>query len=227
MNNRYTQSTSFVLFTFQLAWRCVVEDYQNRQISSEQCLQSALYRHLKNSLPNAFSVFSEAVIHLSDNYVLENNKSKVVVDLLICEDSTIVAAEELKYTPRIEPNRANIRKDLTSLSHITNRRQHGDRVRIEMPRFRQTDGDSLKLQISKQRKLIFAAFCMQEATALCEGQFWKNFYPTTGYWSGASAVPPNLRVALAHTDNSGKAAPQFFGPAFERIKTATLPDGDA
>ena len=226
MPTRDTASTSLVLFAFQLAWRKTIEDYERRQINSEQCMQASLYRHLKNCLPASFSVFSEAVIRLGENAVSETNKQKVVVDLLICENTSIVAGIEIKYAPRGEPDPEKIRKDLTSLSHITNRRRHADRVKIEMPRFRQIDADTLELEILLQRKLIFAAFCSSVAPTLCEDDFWTNFRPIHGYWKNTVTAPPNLCVALAQAADNGTALPRFFGPAFERIKPAEeqLPD---
>ena len=223
MTTRDTPSTSLVLFAFQLAWRRTIEDYEQRQINAEHCLQASLYRHLKNSLPSAFSVFSEAVVRLGENAINETGKQKVVIDLLVCEHRTIVAAIEIKYTPRGEPNPDNVRKDLTSLSHITNRHRHADRVKIEMPRFRQTDNDTLELSILSQRKLIFAAYCSDDSKNLSiqsVNSFWSNFQPHQGYWKNTSTFPPNLCISLAAAGEDGTAKPVFFGPAFDRIAPA-------
>ena len=223
MPTRDTASTSLVLFAFQLAWRKTIEDYERRQINSEQCMQASLYRHLKNCLPTSFSVFSEAVVRLGENAISETNKQKVVVDLLICEDKSIVAGIEIKYAPRGAPDTEQIRKDLTSLSHITIRRRHADRVKIEMPRFRHVDSDTMDFEILLQRKLIFAAFCSSDVDTLYEGAFWTNFRPIHGYWKKTTTAPPNLCVALAHAAANGTALPTFFGPAFERIRPADEP----
>ena len=227
MQLRDTPATTTALRAFQLAWQKVVDDYTQREINSEHCLQAALYRHLRNILPNSFKIYAEAVVRLSKNGKADTGKSNVVMDLLVCENITIVAAIELKYTPRTEPNAEKVKKDLTSLAHISNRKKLDDRVKIEMPRFRLSDGETLELNIATQRKLIFAAFCSDEGTSLSEANFLQNFRPDTGYWKNIKKLPPNLCVALARTADTGKASPIYYGPAFERIGSNTISGGDA
>ena len=99
--------TSEVLRAFQSAWSDSTKDYAARLINSEHTLQAAVYHHLRCTLRHEFSVFTEAVIRLPDGIAEETKKGKVIVDLLVCHQAEIVAAIEIKYTPR-EIGRAHV-----------------------------------------------------------------------------------------------------------------------
>lgn len=218
MSKRDTEETTIALRSFQSAWLKAIDDYASRDINSEHCLQSSLYRHLKNILPNEFHVYVEAVVRHGNEG--EPKKEKVVVDLIVCHKNVITLGIELKYIPRGKPESADIKKDISSLFHITAKKLHEDRVSIEMPRFLSADKLALELQIAPQRKLIFAAFCMKEAEDMWEKNFWKKLELDeldTGYWKRKNSFPPNFCVALAQTADNGKASPMFFGPAFDRL----------
>lgn len=220
MNTYDTASTSLVLHAFKAAWIRCTTDYIERRINSEHCLQSSLYRHLLNELSShpEYKVFVETVILLSETAKDESPKKKVIVDLLVCENSEIVAAIELKYTPRATPKSETVTKDLTSLSHITNRKEVKQRCEIKNKRYRNDDQDSVPLTILSARKIIFAAFCTEESSRLQEDEFWHTHRPKTGYWKDNAAIPPNLAIALSLTNNTGGANPVFFGRAFDRLK---------
>lgn len=229
-----TEDTDRVLRAFQSAWSWSISDYEQRRINSEHTLQSSIYHYLRASLPENYDVYTEAVIRLSEAATEMQSKRKVVVDLLVCLEREIIAAIELKYTPRGAPTLESLKKDVRSLSCITNRRNLENRVAIEMPRFRSSDGDSLRLSISRHRKLILAAyFNGRENCALSEGSFWRELRPEAGeYWSNFGHSPKDLGVALARTDDSGRADPCYFGGPFERLKrddalpSAQVPSND-
>ena len=214
-----TEETTRALRAFQFAWLASIEDYQNRKVNSEHTLQSALYHHLRSSLPDNYNVYTEAVIRLSERTADESARRKVVVDLLVCKEKEIIVAVELKYTPRGLPTLASLRKDVQSLSCISNRRESVDRVSIEMPRFREADSDSYPISISTHRKLIVAAFFDgREDCALSDDKFWPAVRPEGGeYWSDFGQRPKNLGVALAQTDDNGKATAHYFGGPFDRM----------
>jgi hypothetical protein len=213
-----TAVTEQVLRAFQSAWSKSIADYALRRLNAEHTLQSALYHHLRCELPADFNIYTEAVIRLSESAVEEAEKRKVVVDLLICDGTVIVAAIEIKFTPRGMPTIASLKKDVSSLSCISNRRNLEHRVSIEMPRFRSRDSDSLRLSILTHRKLIIAAyFDGREASALSSDSFWAEVKPDSGYWKDSAERPKNLGVALARTDDSGQATAHFFGGPFERL----------
>jgi hypothetical protein len=217
MNASDNAITSEVIRAFQSAWSKSTKDYAARLINSEHTLQAAVYHHLRCMLRHEFSVFTEAVIRLPDGVAEETKKGKVIVDLLVCYEAEIVAAIEIKYTPRGAPTIESARKDVLSLSRITNRRRIADRVFIEMPRFRSCGADALVLSISPLRKLIFAAYCKQNSPSLQKSQFWLNFRPSTGYWQDSGSMPKNLGVALAQADEKGAAQCDFYGGPFERL----------
>lgn len=90
-----------------------------------------------------------------------------------------------------------------------------------MPRFRSSSkSDALVLSISPIRKLVFAAYCKQNTTALQKSQFWSKCHPDTGYWLNSSSMPKNLGVALAHADENGGAGVDYYGGPFERLTKA-------
>ena len=212
-----TPTTTEFLLAFQKAWLNSTKDYAALRINSEHTLQAALYHHLRLALPDGFSIFTEAVIRLPEQTANETGKQKVVVDLLVSHARQIVAAIELKYTPRGRPAESAVKKDLLSLSRVTNRRDTKDRVAIEMPRFRSEDADVLELSIAPQRKLVFAMYCKQEASEFDERKFWTWSKPDTGYWADAKLQPRNLGVALARADKKGSAECEYFGGPFDRL----------
>jgi hypothetical protein len=217
MPHHDTESTTLVSLIFIAAWRKCIDDYIERRINSEHCLQASLYRHLTNALPKQYSVYTEAVIKLSEATKAAEAKNVAVVDLLICEERTVIAAVEIKFTPRKTPKVSAVKKDLTSLASISNRRNLHERCAIEMPRFHSRDAPTLTLDILSQRKLIFAAFCTEESAAMKPELFWNMHRPETGYWEGRSIYPKNICIAMAYTSDGGIANPHFFGPGFERI----------
>lgn len=216
MTTKDTEDTSLVLQHFQEAWELSIDDYKCRKLNSEHCLQASVYRHLVNSLPNTFSVYTEAVVRLSEN-AQQPSQSKVKIDLLICKGQEIIAAIEIKYTPRGQPKTKAIQKDLASLSHITKRRNRADRCSIEMNRFYTQDSHALSFKIPTQRKLIFAAVCASDSSSMSKQQFWKTHRPPSGYWSDKNNYPTHLCVAMAYTNSQGGANSSFFAPGFDRI----------
>ena len=179
-----------------MAWTKTMDDYCGRTLNGEHSLQASLYHHLRGCLPSGFRVFCEAVVHFGTNTAADAGKDKAVVDLLVEHQSKVIGAIEIKFTPRGEPADEDIYKDLLSLSTLTSRRANADRVRIEMPRFRSASNESLTLSILPQRKLIFAAYCSDEALNFDKASFWSNpRRPTIGYWllaigPSAPSFPP-------------------------------------
>ena len=218
MQHYDTESTRLVLSVFMAAWQKCIDDYVERKINSEHCLQASLYRHLANALPKRYAIYAEAVVKLSEATKAAEAKDVAKVDLLICEEQVVVAAIEIKFTPRKAPKVPDVKKDLSSLACISNRRNLNERCLIAMPRFHSEDEPTLTLEIRSQRKLIFASFCTKESTAMQRGSFWKSHRPESGYWEKCEAYPPNMCVAMAYTDDSGTACADFFGPGFDRIR---------
>lgn len=212
-----TESTDQVLLIFKAAWLKSIEDYKKRKINSEHCLQASIYRHLVNEFPETYTVYAEAVVKLSEATKLSDEKTVAKIDLLICRNHDVVAAIEIKYIPRDKPKIKCVRKDLTSLSCISKRRDLGERCFIEIPRFRNEDSDVLALNVLSQRKLIFAAFCAEESTSMQPAAFWKAHRPQTGYWERHESYPKNLCVAIAYANKNGEARTNFFAPGFARI----------
>lgn len=211
-----TPETDDALRAFQAAWESAVEDYAQRRINSEQCLQAALYAVLRQKLSNEFFVFSEAAIRLSEAALGLSNKRKVVTDLVVCHQDKLVLGIELKYLPRAEPSQETLAKDVMSLSHLTNRHERDQRARIEMPRHCHADGEALEFKVLTQRKLISAIVCSQDARLL-EEAFWERHRPATGYWADRDKMPMNLGLAIARAQPDGTAVSSYAGGPFKRL----------
>jgi hypothetical protein len=209
--------TTSVLVAFQKAWDQSTHDYAQRQLNGEHTLQAALYHYLRSELTDEYIVYSEAVVNWSEGSADDIQKRKVVIDLLICRQSEIIVGIELKFTPRGQPTAESLKKDVLSLSRISNRRNKNDRVAIEMPRFRNTDADALVLTIAPLRKLVIAVYCKQESSMMSADNFWSSVQPLEGYWKGVPAMPKQLGVALARTDQSGTATCEYFGGPFNSL----------
>ena len=217
MNTSDSVVTTEFIWAFNTAWRKSTKDYSDRIINSEHTLQSSVYHHLRSALRDDFRVFTEAVIQLPESVAAESEKRKIIVDLLVCYKKEIVAAIEIKYTPRGMPATDSVRKDILSLSRITNRLRLIDRVSVEMPRFRSSESAALVLSISPIRKLIFAAYCSKDSIGIQKQEFWGNFRPSIGYWKESMSMPKNLGVALSHADDQGEAECEFYGGPFDRV----------
>lgn len=209
-------TTTTVLRSFQQAWQASADDYALRRINSEHTLQASLYHHLRRGLADDFVVYTEAVVRLPKGAL---EKSKFVLDLLICKGTEIIAGVELKYTPRAIPALDTLRKDVHSLSLLRNRRSREDRVTVEMPRFRSQDAQSMLFTISRRRKLLLGVYCQAELAEFDSGDWWGNVKPQgDNLWAAASASPPNLGVAVAGTKSDGTATCSFLGGPFLRLE---------
>ncbi len=226
MEKHDTPSTTKALKAFQSAWLECMTDYEQQRINSEGCLQAALYHHLICQLRNPtesedhheFNVYSEVRVKLSETALTESEKKKVIIDLVICKGLDIVVAIEVKYAPRKSPKADSVRKDLTSLSHITNRRNKTHRCSIVFERHQRKINENGEVGINSERKLIFAAFCAADAKELLEDSFWSEKHrPTSGYWKDRTAKPVNLGIALGLANSDGNAKAVFCGPAFNRL----------
>ena len=213
-----TEETTVFLKALKAAWKKSLEDYKDRKINGEHTLQASMYRRLCNQLPATYSVFTEAVIRLRNAGVTETSKNKVVVDILIAHELMVIGAIEVKFTPRGSAPDKHIRKDLTSLAFLTNRRAGEDRVSIEMPRYCGTDADPITLSVHPQRKLIFATYCAADAKYAQEEEFWReDRRPVSGYWKETAAMPPNFGAVLVATSTDGQHQIKHFGAPFKRL----------
>jgi hypothetical protein len=215
-----------------------------RRINGEHTLQASLYRHMSDYLSSksdAYRIFAEAKVQRRDadepaGSTPKNKSKKIsVVDLLVVyqpperKDSVIVGAIELKFNSRGLAKTDNIKKDLTTLSSIANRRDRGLQSELEMHRMLSEGNDVEKFRILPQKKLIYAAFCKASHSALemrmNEKHFWNEHCPTEGRWKDRSRQPLHFGVALAKTkpvlagqmDCLGQTEIQFFGGAFQKL----------
>ena len=217
-----------VLAAFGVAWNSSLRDYQERRLNSERCLQASLYYFLRMHLSESYKIYIEAVVRYGEASGTKQ-RPKVQIDTLVCYKDEIIAAIELKYAPRGEPDVEKVKKDVLSLSRISNPKRLDERVSIELPRYRNSEGTPLKLRISPYRKLIFASYCQVETERLTNNKFWENYKPEIGYWCGALRNPPNIGIAIAYTREKGAIESKYFGPAFRRQGTlgVVLPESAA
>jgi len=217
-----TPETYVFLETFQLAWRAFVKDYDDRVINGEHTMQASLYRHLLALLPNTgFRVFTEAKVTVGDE--------SRFIDMLVVHgkllESTVIAAIELKFSPRSAPTILDVQKDLVSLSLIANRKDSSLKPNLSMVRFQSDAEQEEVFKILPQKKLIFGAVCDSESNGTKERMitaqaFWKAHQPEKQRWATekyTSRLPTHFGVALIKTTKQGKSEPIFFAPVFERM----------
>ena len=225
MNEFDNATTTAALQSFKLAWQESVNDYERRRINSEHTLQASLYHHLRQCLADDFVVYTEAVVRLPKT---ESQKSKVVLDLLICAGTEIIVGIELKYAPRAMPGLDGLSKDIRSLSLLRNRRSRADRVSVEMPRYRSHDSESMLFTISPRRKVLLGVYCQAELNDFGSSDWWCSVRPgEDNFWASAPVMPPNLGVAVAGTSPDGTAACHYLGGPFLRLATTQEPNHPA
>ena len=213
-----TEESSQILQAIKKAWRATIKRYSEHRINSERCLQAYLFLHLIRCLPTEYKIYVEATIRIPRDEDKASYK-RIAIDTLICKDQTIYAAIEIKFSPKGQSRRIGVRKDLQSLSAIKNRRNSADRVKVEMPRYRNNDEELMSLAVHPTNKLVFAAFGKKEGKRLNKTDFWLAHRPISGRWSTQETLPRQLCIVLAHTDQTGGAAPIFFGPPFDRLQS--------
>jgi len=215
----------FAVQAFAEAWKKSCKDYDARRLNSERCLQAALYFHLRKELEaNAddFNIFIDATVQLPKveaddaKEILALPVRRIAIDTVICKGREILVVAELKYTPRSFPLEIDIRKDLTSLSHIRNYTDKDHRVAIKMVRHRDTEaGDSLPLKIHPDARRLLGIFCKSDQSELTEKAFWETYRPDAGPWQKrVREFPPKLGLCLAGAPDpttDGSAAATFLG----------------
>jgi hypothetical protein len=77
------------------AWKKTCRDYDVGRINSERTLQAVLFGHLRADVPEC-SIFCEPQVSLSES-------QKAIPDLLVVNDTHVVAAIELKFVPHRFP----------------------------------------------------------------------------------------------------------------------------
>lgn len=192
---------------FTRAWKKSINDYQSRKINSERCLQASLYFHLRTALSTKYTIYVEALVLLPST-------EKVFVDMLICYQTVIVAAIELKYKPKMWPGKAEVAADLDKLSQLRSRRATADRVDVLLRRYRTEDeNETVRLSFSPERRVVFAAYCTNEAASMNRDTFWSDHRPVLAsqFWKRLATMPPRLAVYLAKTRADGTAKPHVFG----------------
>ena len=214
------------LGALRVAWKEACIDYGARKLNSERSLQAALYFHMRSRLEAIspdFRIFIEAVVVVPAVPAGPDRDAEsqrvIAIDTLVCLDRTILLAVEIKYTPRGFPNAEDLRKDLTSLDQIRNRR--GEGVRIELKRHRDTEVcNSLPLRISPDARMALGIFC-SDSWRIDLADFWEACRPrNAGRWdkSFREHLPPKLGLCIAYApDPSGKPEParsQFLGRPF-------------
>jgi hypothetical protein len=206
--------TTKILEAFKTSWGASIKAYKEKRLNSERCLQANLFHFLTKNLGKEFQIFVEATVRIPQVDGTKSTK-KVLVDTIVCCDDVVYAAIELKYSPKGQSRKTGIRKDLASLSHIKNRRSVKDKLVIEMPRYRNPEGDVKKLTVDKSVRLIFAAFLRESGSRTSPSTFWIEHRPAVGRWAGKRSIPPRLGVAIAQADEEGTATPLYFGSAFD------------
>lgn len=217
-----TPETVAFLKAFHLAWRAFVKDYDERLINGEHTMQASLYRHLLALLPNTgFRVFTEAKVAVEGE--------PRYIDMLVVHgkllESTVIAAIELKFSPRSVPAIPDVKKDLVSLSLIANRKDASLKPDLSIVRFQSDTEQEEDFKILPQKKLIFAAVCNSDSNGTKERMstakdFWKAYKPEQQRWATEkyqSRLPLHLGVALVKTTKQGPSEAVFFAPVFERM----------
>jgi len=130
------------------AWKfCVENDYKKQRINSERSLQSALWAHLYNDMPQNMRLFIEPTIKI-------NGGKQITPDIVVCNKRNIISVLEIKYSPRVKPN---FEKDIRNLAAIS---EHGGAgtVFVCNERYKGIEKDSTKYKLPKNVLYVWAGF---------------------------------------------------------------------
>lgn len=190
---------------FVEAWIATLDDYRNKRVNSEACLQSALYSKLVFKLPpqTGFRVFVEASIRVA-------GLDRYFGDIVICHEKLVVAAVELKYKPKADPKKIAITADLKKLVILRNYKDKAKRVEIVLRRFQgKTKEDVESFTFAPSRRLIFGVYCSCNIAML--DNFWQDYCPKPDDSKRIGPFPPKLMICIAHTGRGYAVAPEVFG----------------
>lgn len=192
---------------FVVAWTETLDDYRNKRINSESCLQAALYARLVSQLPHkdGFRVFVESSIRVA-------GVERYFGDLVICKSNFVVAAIELKYKPKVDMAKIAVPADLKKLLVLRNYREKAKRVEIILRRFQgATKADVESFTFIPNRRLIFGVFCAYNVALADRKAFWKKFGPKADDDKKVRPFPPKLMICIGHTKAGYAVTPQVFG----------------
>lgn len=213
---------------FEKAWIACCDDYDDARINAEHTLQAALYFHLRSRLESKkYVVLTELKGNLSDSQQTVSGKFKDVLDLVVARRISdkkgrrfeILAAIELKYSPRSVPSDEAIRKDLTRLSRVWRNRERDSRSDYEVVRF---NGHSTQVDVLNERVLIYGLVVADDkASKGLRDSFWSGKrVPKEGRWV-IVRHPPRLVIAHCLTSKDDNGNPKqskfdFVGPLHDK-----------
>jgi len=204
------------------AWTACSKDYKQFKINGEQCLQAALYYHLRKALPSRYTILTEAYVGLPDKNLKDKSHNRI--DILICEGAVgtesppkiALAGIELKFGPKGEPKQEGIQKDLQSLSDLKNTRPSDKRVKILFKRHgTQLKSSPAELRLHTHAKVLLGIFCKDNGKKLeSEKSFWNHYRPTEGRWKDRTqTLPRKLGVLVARASPNNTVDLDFWGAA--------------
>jgi len=226
--NMQNKDVTWALMATKAAWEATCLDYGDRKLNSERALQASFYfrlRPLLESVARDYVVFIEATVILPaveedlPSETLASGPKRIAIDTIVCKGREILLAMELKYTPRTYPDEVAIKKDLLSLSEIRNHTAKKRRVKIELPRHRETEeGDPLPLTISPDAKMLLGIYCADGESRIGAKKFWNDFRPEAGPWGGRKReLPPKFGLCFAYALDPSLKKPAeavFLGQPF-------------
>ena len=203
------EAAATALACFHSAWQMSIEDYQNKKINAEACLQAAQYFHLRNELATKgdFSIFVECAVKLSE-------EDLVFFDTLVVHNGKVVLAVELKYRPKGKPTSAEVTADLNKLSFFRKWSKPGSKLSVLLRRYLTSNrSDVVEMTVAPTRRLVFAAFVQLGKMPQNEKDFWSKFGPLSENenWARRGKMPIKLSICLAQADADGTAVALQYG----------------
>lgn len=186
------------------SWHDTLNDYAQRRINSEKCLQASLYAGLRTRLKGDYRVFVEATVWPPEG-------SHQAIDLLICHNNYIVGAIELKYKPKVKIHRIGMYSDITKLLKLRNRRSTASKIKVEMRRYvGDTRKDKELFDFAPERRVIFGGYCQSEKGI--SSDFWKTHRAGFAEPLLSRRTPPaKLLICLARTDANLTVLSEIIG----------------
>jgi hypothetical protein len=125
------------------AWgRSIRGDYCKQRINSERSLQASFWSHLNQQLGKNRRLFIEPTVRLGTK--------RIMPDIVVCNSRSVIAAIELKYTPRAWPR---FRKDIRSLAAIATTKR---KVTIANDKYRGIEQDPRKYGLAESILFVWA-----------------------------------------------------------------------
>ncbi len=129
------------------AWnQSIEEDYCNRRITSEQCLQASFWSHLNHAVSRSRRIFIAPTFSMRT----KGGIRRIVPDLVVCNTREVISVIEVKFCPGDHPR---YKKAIENLAAIA---EHRNQISVDLQQLHDKDKQLKNFSMSKHILFVWA-----------------------------------------------------------------------